>query len=125
MFGSVSGWFFKWLAGIQPAPDAEGFDKIIIRPTVVDDLQWVKCSYDSVRGTIVSNWKKQDGKLIFDIQIPVNTQALFYLPATEGQTITESNVPVEKAPGVHLLERQENTAVYKIGSGTYHFIVKN
>ncbi|MHC4721322.1 MAG: alpha-L-rhamnosidase-related protein, partial [Planctomycetota bacterium] len=47
MFGSVSGWFYKWLAGIQSAPNSEAFDKIIIRPIVIDDLQWVKCSYDS------------------------------------------------------------------------------
>ncbi|MHC5073636.1 MAG: family 78 glycoside hydrolase catalytic domain [Planctomycetota bacterium] len=125
MFGSVSGWFYKWLAGIQPSPDAEGFDKIIIRPTVVDDLQWVKCSYDSVRGTVVSNWNKQDGKLIFDVEIPVNSEALFYIPANEGQLITESDIPVEKAVGVNFIKRQEKTVVYKIGSGTYHFIVKN
>jgi alpha-L-rhamnosidase len=125
MFGSVSGWFYKWLAGIQPSPDAEGFDKIFIRPTVVDDLQWVKCSYDSVRGTVVSNWNKQDGKLIFDVEIPVNSEALFYIPANEGQLITESDIPVEKAVGVNFIKRQEKTVVYKIGSGTYHFIVKN
>ncbi|MHC4187433.1 MAG: family 78 glycoside hydrolase catalytic domain [Planctomycetota bacterium] len=124
MFGSVSGWFYKWLAGIQPAPDAEGFDKIIIRPTVIDDLHWVKCSYDSVRGTVVSNWQKQDGKLIFDIQIPVNTEALFYVPAVQGQTITESAQPAKKAPGVQFVKRQDNTAVYKIDSGTYHFVIK-
>ncbi|MHC4131621.1 MAG: alpha-L-rhamnosidase C-terminal domain-containing protein [Planctomycetota bacterium] len=125
MFGSVSGWFYKWLAGIQPAPDAEGFDKIIIRPTVVDDLQWVKCSYDSVRGTVVSNWKKQDGKLIFDIEIPVSAEAFVYIPAVQGQIITESEQPVEKAPGVNFIERQEKTVVYKIDSGTYHFVVNN
>jgi len=124
MFGSVSGWFYKWLAGIQPATDAEGFDNIIIRPTVIDDLQWVKCSYDSIRGTIVSNWQKKDDKLIFDVQIPVNTEAFFYIPVAQGQPITESDIPVENAPGVHFVKRQENTAVYKIGSGTYRFIVK-
>ena len=72
MFGSVSGWFYNWLSGIQPDPEAVGFDRIIITPTVIDDLQWVKCSYDSVRGTIVSNWTKKDSEIIFDIQIPVH-----------------------------------------------------
>jgi len=125
MFGSVSGWFFKWLAGIQPAPEAEGFDKIIIRPTVIDDLQWVKCSYNSVRGTIVSNWQKKDGKLIFDVQIPVNAEAFFHIPAAQGQPITESELPIEEAPGIHFITRQESTAIYKIGSGSYHFVIDN
>lgn len=54
MFGSVSEWFYKTLAGIQPAPDAVGFDRIIIKPEPVGDLKWVKASYKSVRGTVVS-----------------------------------------------------------------------
>jgi alpha-L-rhamnosidase len=125
MFGSVSGWFYKWLAGIQPAPDAEGFDKIIIRPTVTDDLQWVKCSYDSIRGNVVSNWQKQESKFVFDVRVPVNAEAFVYIPAQRGQLITESDIPVEKVPQVRFIKRQENTAVYEIGSGTYHFIVNN
>jgi alpha-L-rhamnosidase len=125
MFGSVSGWFYKWLAGIQPAPDAEGFDNIIIRPIVINDLQWVKCSYDSIRGTVVSNWQKKDGKLIFDLQIPVNTEAYFYIPAAHGQPITESELPIEKAPGVFFITRQEDIAIYKIDSGSYHFVIDN
>ena len=41
MFGSVSQWFFNWMGGIQPAPQSVGFDKIIIRPQIIEDLQWV------------------------------------------------------------------------------------
>jgi len=125
MFGSVSGWFFNWVAGIQPAPEAEGFDKIIIRPAVIGDLQWVKCRYDSVRGTIVSNWQKQGRKLVFDLQIPVNAEAIVYIPCAQGQLITESARPIEKVKGVHFITREENAAIYKIGSGTYHFTVDN
>ena len=54
MFGSVSEWFYKALAGIQPAPDAVCFDKIIIAPQPVGDLKWVKAAYESVHGKIVS-----------------------------------------------------------------------
>ena len=51
----------RLLAGINPAPDAVGFDKIIIRPQPVGDLKWVKASYDSVRGKIVSEWSREAG----------------------------------------------------------------
>jgi alpha-L-rhamnosidase len=125
MFGSVSGWFFKWLAGIQVDAEAKGFDKIIIRPTIIDDLQWVRCRYDSVRGTIVSNWQRQGRKLVFDLQIPVNAEAVFYIPTGQGQVITEGTVPAEKAEGVRFVKREENAAIYEIGSGSYHFVVDN
>ena len=62
MFGSVSEWFYKALAGINPAPDAVGFDKIIIHPQPVGDLKWVKASYDSVHGKIVSEWRRKAGQ---------------------------------------------------------------
>jgi alpha-L-rhamnosidase len=125
MFGSVSGWFFKWLAGIQADTEAKGFDKIIIRPTIIDDLQWVRCNYDSVRGTIVSNWQRQGRRLVFDLQIPVNAEAVFYIPVGQGQVITEQTLPAEKAEGVRFVKREETAAIYEIGSGSYHFVVDN
>src|SRR5690606_25138949 len=70
MFGSVSEWFYKGLAGIQPAPDAMGFDKIVIRPNVVGDLQTVSAKYQSVRGLIESEWKLDGNRLILEIEIP-------------------------------------------------------
>ncbi len=87
MFGSVSQWFYNWLGGIQPHPDAIGFDRIIIRPQIPNDLQWVNCSYDSIRGKITSNWRKTDDSLIIDIEIPANTEATVYLPYKDNTEI--------------------------------------
>lgn len=36
MLGSVSEWFYHWLGGIHAAPNAVGFDRIIIRPQIVN-----------------------------------------------------------------------------------------
>ncbi len=97
MFGSVSGWFFRWLGGIQCAPDAVGFDRILIRPRPVEELEWVFSSHDSIRGKIVSDWKQVDGKIEYYITIPANTTAIIELP-TNGT-----------------IERHE------VGSGSYVF----
>ena len=59
MFGSVSEWFYKWLAGIQADPAAIGFDKITIRPQITSDVNWVKASYNSIHGKITSEWKRE------------------------------------------------------------------
>ena len=99
MFGSVSQWFYNWLGGIQPHPAAIGFDQIIIRPQIPIDLQWVNCSYDSIRGKITSNWRKADNSIIMDINIPANTEATVYLP------------------------RKNNTEIHNIQSGKYHFVL--
>src|SRR5207302_1934274 len=57
MFGDVSAWMFKALAGINPDPDHPGFKHFIIKPSFVQGLDWIKAKYDSVRGPIRSEWR--------------------------------------------------------------------
>lgn len=57
MFGSISEWFYRSLLGINAA--SPGFEKIIIKPQPAGDLIWAKGSYHSVRGQIISDWKKK------------------------------------------------------------------
>ncbi|MDX1680827.1 MAG: family 78 glycoside hydrolase catalytic domain [Akkermansiaceae bacterium] len=120
MFGSVSGWFFRWLGGIQCAPEAVGFDRIVICPRPVEGLEWVKSSHDSIRGTIVSNWKKTAEGTEFEITIPANTTAKVELPAAAGQAVEvlegpEANFePSESQQGIHQAE---------LGSGKWRLMV--
>ncbi|MFC1716078.1 family 78 glycoside hydrolase catalytic domain [Candidatus Poribacteria bacterium] len=121
MFGSVSEWFYRWLAGIQPHPDAAGFDRIIIKPQVVDGLNWVKSHYDSIRGRIVSEWRCENGRFTLDVTIPPNTSATVFIPAQDASNVTESDGPADSAEGVRFLEFDNGVASYEIGSGTYSF----
>jgi alpha-L-rhamnosidase len=121
MFGSVSQWLIQWLGGIQPDPQAIGFDRIIIQPQPVPNLSWVRSSYNSVRGQIISNWSRQDGRLHFEIQIPPNTQARLHLPAKTGDPIKEGGVPLEELSEISVFERDGKSVVLGIGSGHYLF----
>ena len=100
-----------------------GFDKIIICPQIISDLEWVKSSYDSVRGKITSNWFKKEGSLFFEIHIPVNTEATVYLPSKKDSRIFESGKLTEKVTGIKLLQKNETEVIYRIGSGRYVFEV--
>jgi alpha-L-rhamnosidase len=121
MFGSVSEWFYKWLAGIQPAPDAVGFNKIIIKPQPVGDLKWVNASYNSVRGKIVSEWKKSDGEFNLHITIPVGANAVVFVPAKAQSDVKEGGKPIGKMKNVRFLKLENNSAVFAVGSGDYRF----
>lgn len=139
MFGSVSQWLFNWLGGIQPAPDARGYDSILIRPQPVAGLDWVRSSHRTVRGDIVSNWRREGHRLVLDVNIPVGALALVHLPATRAEDITESGQPLTapgradievvqiEPPRSAVPEREEDLAVgwvvCRVGSGSYHFIV--
>ncbi|MCX6877426.1 MAG: glycoside hydrolase family 78 protein [Verrucomicrobia bacterium] len=121
MFGDVSAWFFKSLAGICPDESGPGFKKIIIKPAIVGDLTWVKCGYDSIHGRIVSNWKLDAGKLTMEVTIPMNTTATVYVPSKDAAGVTESNKLAARAQGVKFLRMENGAAVYEVGSGTYRF----
>ncbi|MBD3415285.1 MAG: Bacterial alpha-L-rhamnosidase [Candidatus Aminicenantes bacterium] len=124
MFGSVSQWFYNWLGGIQAAPEAVGFDKIVFRPQVMDDLQWVECSYESIRGKIVSSWHKKEGSLFFKIQIPVNAEAAVYLPNLINSQIYENGKHLVNSENIQLLRKGDRSLVYRVESGTYLFEIR-
>jgi alpha-L-rhamnosidase len=123
MFGSVSEWFYKALAGINPAPDAVGFDKIIISPHLVGDLKWVKAQYNSVRGPITSECSKSAGDFKLRIRIPVGARATVHLPVSKNSRITETDQPLEHANGVRVIRIGEDFAELQAESGEYDFAV--
>lgn len=88
MFGSVSEWFYRWLGGIRPDPDFPGFERFIIAPALPDGLDYVRCSYQSPHGEIVSNWNKKDpDNQIFEIKVPAGSLANVIIPARTDQVI--------------------------------------
>jgi alpha-L-rhamnosidase len=90
-YGAVGDWLYRYVAGIDAAEP--GYRKIRIQPHVGGGLTWVKASYHSPYGTIVSNWKKKGKHLILQVVIPPNTTATILLPGKSQVT------PMEVGPG--------------------------
>ena len=127
-FGCIGAWYYRNLAGIQPDPNAPGFKKIIIKPAVVGDLTWVKASYESIYGTIASNWRIEDDSFRLNVTIPVNTTATVYVPTKNTDSITESGKLVWKkgefvkgAPGITDGRKVGEYVALDVGSGSYAF----
>lgn len=75
MFGSFDAMFYRYLGGINVCDDAVGADKITVSPNCPDSLTYVNCSFDTVRGLIVSNWKREGDKIRYHIEIPSGVTA--------------------------------------------------
>jgi alpha-L-rhamnosidase len=108
MFGSVSEWFYKSLAGIQPDPSSSGFKKFIIKPSVVGDLTWVKAHHDTMYGRIESSWRRVGNKLTMTVTVPPNTSAAIFVP---GSGVMEGGKSVKVS----------RSGAVEVGSGTYVF----
>jgi alpha-L-rhamnosidase len=121
-FPYIGGWFYRGLAGIRWDPEAPGFKHVILRPGLVKSVDWVKCSYDSPYGKIVSNWKCEDRLFRWDISIPVNSTATVFVPAKDTKSIREGATSLQKAPGVTFLRMEGRSAVLRVESGHYEFV---
>jgi alpha-L-rhamnosidase len=114
-------WFYEGLAGILPDPAKPGFKHFTLRPGIVKSVDWVKCSYQSPYGLIVSNWKKDGDILTMEVTIPPNTTATVYVPAKDASAVTESGKAIAKAKGIKFIKMENGAAVYEVGSGVYRF----
>lgn len=125
MLGQIIEWFYHDLAGIQPDSSGVGFRKIVLKPAMISELSWVRASYDSASGRIVSEWKWTTKAVELKVEIPVNTSATVYLPATSLNSIREGGVSLDKSRGVRVERTEGNVVVLGIDSGIYHFSVTN
>jgi alpha-L-rhamnosidase len=119
--GTPGAWFYEGLAGIRPDPQQPGFKHFQIRPGVVESVDWVKCRYTSPYGDIVSNWRREDGRLTMEVTIPPNTTATVGVPAPDAANITESGRDVAQAESVKFLRQERERIFYEVGAGRYVF----
>jgi len=132
MFGSVGSWLYKTLAGINLDEQAAGFEKLRIAPAMVRDLMFAAGSIESVRGRIVSSWKRTPKSVTLEVEIPCGSAAEIVMPSFNladvvlregGTVIWASGKAAAAAAGVLSIEEKtaEKLVLIKAGSGRYVF----
>lgn len=114
LIGDYVIWLYENLAGIKTDPARPGFKHILMRPTPVGDLTFVKATHNSPYGLISSEWHRQHKKFDWQIEIPANTTATVYVPAKNIQVVSVQNA--------RPLRFEDGHAIFELGSGKYHFI---
>lgn len=83
MMGQIDEWLFKTLAGIQNQPGTHGLRHLLIQPTLVGDLQYVKASTHSLNGKISVDCTRTS----LTVEIPVGSDATVVLPNGERKQV--------------------------------------
>ncbi len=127
-YTGIGGYFIKGFGGIRPNPEGLGMQNMVIKPATVGDLTFANTEYKSMYGNVVVNWTKKDDGATFHIEIPVNTSAKVYIPATTNKAVIESGSATEDVDGISYMGSEKSDAVgnyviYKVESGVYDFIV--
>jgi alpha-L-rhamnosidase len=116
-FGSVMAWVYRYAAGIDTTPDSAGFREITIHPRPDPRMTHARAQYDSVYGTVVSDWTAEPGRpFSLKVTVPPNTAARVTLPAGPKDRVTEDGQP---ASGQY----EADGYIVRIGSGVYVFQV--
>jgi alpha-L-rhamnosidase len=114
LIGDFVAWLYEDLAGIKTDPEQPAFKHILMRPEPVKGLTFVKATHESPYGLISSSWHRQDGQFDWQIEIPANTTATVYVPATSREAVL--------AGGLEPVRFENGRSIYELGSGQYHFI---
>lgn len=69
-YGAVADWMYGTAAGINSDPDRPGFEHIIFRPVTDRRLDFVKASIDTRRGTVASEWRRENGRIKYIFTVP-------------------------------------------------------
>ena len=88
--GDISAWMTNVLAGINHDPSKPGFEHFTVRPHYPEGLESAESTYDSVRGLIISSWKRNGDSVTLKVTVPGSTSATVYAPG-----------PVKVGPGTH------------------------
>jgi alpha-L-rhamnosidase len=120
-YTGIAGYFIKAIGGIRPDPTACGMQRFIIKPQLVGDLTFARATSGTLYGKIVCNWSRHGNTATFEIEVPPNTTATVFIPATSQAEVREGNGPAAAAAGVRALGREGDSAAFLVSSGVYRF----
>ncbi|MGG6309261.1 family 78 glycoside hydrolase catalytic domain [Paenibacillus macerans] len=136
MFGSVSAWFYKHVAGIAPHPEAIAFGQAVFKPFRAGSLSRASATTHTIRGPYAVRWSKESGvSWKCEIRIPPNCSAEVYFPLQSQDALLSSifeqgynQIIWPRSDGGHLpdslqLRKDIHDLVVVLGSGSYEFKV--
>lgn len=123
-FGAVGSWMYNYSLGIQRDEASPGFKHFILKPEIdlTGKMKYAKGYYDSMYGRIESSWKVENGIIQYNFNIPGNTSALLYLPASSIKEVKESGKDIhKKRKGIELIGEENGKVILELMSGSYQF----
>jgi len=121
-YGAIGDWMYRVVAGIDTYEDAPGYKHIEIHPRLGEGLAYANADLITYYGTVSSHWKTDNGKVDMNVEVPANTFATVYIPASSIDSIEESDVALSSLKDAKVIGKKGDYVVVEIGSGKYHFV---
>ena len=123
-FGSVNEWMFGNMAGIKV--NQAGYRTFTIKPEIAPaGINYVRATYHSMNGGIVSSWEREGNQISLQVSVPVNTKAQLFIPAANKDRVLENNKSLKGNTDIKVKDFKDGYLNLEIGSGTYFFTSEN
>jgi alpha-L-rhamnosidase len=122
-YGAIGDWMYRVMAGMDTYDDGAGYKHIKIMPHPGGGFTNATASLQTYYGNLTSGWEIKDGKTYYTIEIPANTKADIFLPATQADEITEGDKALALDKDITIGKSEDGYVGLKMGSGIYHFAV--
>ncbi len=120
MFGSIGDYLYYGLAGINPAVDGPGFKVIKLNPQFPEELTYLKSGHKTAFGWIKTHWKKEEGKIDYELFVPENTSAELTFPEPISN-IRIADEEIDQIDEIEILDKGTGLVKMRITSGEYMF----
>ncbi|UUF12970.1 MULTISPECIES: alpha-L-rhamnosidase [Flavobacterium] len=114
MFGEIGAWMYKGLGGIFPDENAPGFKHILLKPNFVNGLDFFESEHISPYGKIVSNWKRENKNILYQVIVPPNSNASFYLGKNSTFTCNSKDIIVTNEGIYKVIQLKSGSFSFKI-----------
>jgi len=125
-YGAIGDWMYRVVAGLDTDEDKPGYKKIKIQPHIGGKLTQAAATLNTYYGKLHSGWKLENEKLVLEVEVPVNTTATVYIPATDPALVTENGLALTSLKDVQIVGTDKEYVQVVTGSGIYRFeVAKN
>ncbi|HTI11916.1 MAG TPA: family 78 glycoside hydrolase catalytic domain [Puia sp.] len=123
-YGAIGDWMYRVVTGLDTYEDGPGYQHSKIAPHPGGGLTEAAADLQTPYGLLSSHWQKVNDSLLLDLVIPANTSSTVYLPAPDGGLITEAGKLLTAVKDIEVAGVGKGYLMLKLGSGHYHFAVK-
>ncbi|MBL4575297.1 MAG: family 78 glycoside hydrolase catalytic domain [Opitutaceae bacterium] len=120
MLGHLMEWFYTGLGGISQTSHSVAYNDLILAPNPVEGIHWVKCSYQSFKGKISSEWIIEEDALSFRFEIPEGASANIIIPADYRKSPCE----VIDLTNQKILSIEIQNGAFRVKPGIYKLTAK-
>ena len=120
-YGAIGDWMYRTICGLDTYEEGAGYKKIKIQPHTGGSLSYANADLQTAYGKLSAHWKISNGKFMLDVEIPANTTALVYVPATSAASVMENNHALTDLKELTVMTKEGNYIPIQVGSGQYHF----